>query len=152
MAKTIVLCGGLANSPYIKERVDKFCREKLEGKAKLIVPRETWSAIAQGAALRALKPRSTIDSRKCRRSYGVCTHRKFIEGQDPEVFAFHCPVTGKRLDGVMKWHIRKVRSSESCSMLLRGKLNLTCPDLDNGIGRDDGDTKEKLDRRVCCSQ
>ena len=75
----------------------------------MIVPEDPWSAIARGAALRGLKPRSTIDSRKCRRSYGVRAHRDFIEGQDLEEHAFHCPIYGKRHDGVMKWHVRKVR-------------------------------------------
>ncbi|KAK2758810.1 hypothetical protein FQN54_003502 [Arachnomyces sp. PD_36] len=107
LIQTIVLCGGLAKSPYIKTELEKFCLKTFKHQIEIFVPPQPWSAIARGAALRALKPRSTIDSRQCRRSYGVSTHRKFIEGVDREEDAFQCPVGGKRADGIMKWHIKK---------------------------------------------
>jgi hypothetical protein len=104
-----VLCGGLANSLYVQGELQSLCKDELDGEVKIVIPQDAWSAIARSAALRGLRPQSTIESRRCRRSYGVSTHRKFVEGQDPEEQAFNCPITGKRLDGVMKWHVKKVR-------------------------------------------
>lgn len=104
-SKTVILCGGLANSPYIVKKIRKFCETHMEG-VQVMMPDSPWSAISRGAALRVLQPR--VGFRKVRRSYGICVHKQFIEGEDSEQDAFECPILGKRADNHMHWHVKKV--------------------------------------------
>ncbi|KKZ64310.1 hypothetical protein EMCG_09694 [[Emmonsia] crescens] len=103
----IVLCGGMADSGYVQKRFDQFCAEDLKGEAETIVPRDSWSAIARGAVLHALKP-SMVESRKSRWSYGLGIHRAFDpECDSGEQHRFKCPARGPRVKGCIQWFIRR---------------------------------------------
>lgn len=100
----------MADSGYVQKRFDQFCAEDLKGEAETIVPRDSWSAIARGAVLHALKP-SVVESRKSRWSYGLGIHRAFDPERDSGEHRFKCPARGPRVKGCIQWFIRRVRIS-----------------------------------------
>ncbi|KAJ9263167.1 hypothetical protein DTO195F2_3145 [Paecilomyces variotii] len=102
--KTIILCGGLSESVYVFNEIRDACKTLVPG-AEVIKPENAWSAISQGAALKILQPR--VASRRNRRSYGICVHRKFIEGLHREQDAFEIQGIGKRVGKLMHWHAIK---------------------------------------------
>lgn len=89
--------------------MEEFKDAELELDARQIIPLSPWSAIARGAVTHGLNPKGTVESRKCRWSYGICVHQKFDPAVDGEDDAFECPVNGKRAFGHMKWHAKRVR-------------------------------------------
>lgn len=103
--KTIILCGGLSESVYVFKQIRDACKRQIPD-AEVIKPENAWSAISQGAALRILQPRVT--SRRNRRSYGICVHRKFVEGLHKEQDSFEIEGIGKRVGKLMHWHAIKV--------------------------------------------
>lgn len=87
-----------------------FCESN---KVRLITPEKPWSAIARGAVLYGLHPKSLVDCRKCRQSYGIRVHRMYDPEVDDDVDEndiLNCPVNGKRVRNCMKWHVKKVRT------------------------------------------
>ncbi|KAH8694162.1 hypothetical protein BGW36DRAFT_430185 [Talaromyces proteolyticus] len=103
---TIILCGGLAESKYIRFKIKAFCNEYLKT-AQVMIPESPWSAICVGATMSGLDPNKVIKSRRARRAYGTVVHRKFEEGLYEERDVFDCPKLGKRVGNVMHWHIKK---------------------------------------------
>ncbi|OJJ48585.1 hypothetical protein ASPZODRAFT_14713 [Penicilliopsis zonata CBS 506.65] len=103
----VILCGGLAQSSYVYNKINQFCKE-FSPAVEVIRPSNAWSAITRGSVLRILQPRVAL--RKNLRSYGIAMHRQFIEGEDSEEDAFYCPMGGKRARNVMFWHAKKNNS------------------------------------------
>ncbi|PGH23884.1 hypothetical protein AJ80_02133 [Polytolypa hystricis UAMH7299] len=108
----IVLCGGLAGSPCIRYRFNEFYRQGFSGQIETTVPRNAWSAVAEGAALHALREKSLIHSRMSRWSYGVQIHKKYDPERDSNAPIFQCPINGKRAGGFVKWHIKEQRRTK----------------------------------------
>ncbi|KAK2776029.1 hypothetical protein FQN53_002888 [Emmonsiellopsis sp. PD_33] len=103
---TIVLCGGMADSEYVYSRFEDFCKEDLKGEVDVIVPADSWPAIAKGAAMHGLLSKSMVQSRKCRWSYGISMHREFDADKDDEENSFECPINGKRAAEIY-WYIKE---------------------------------------------
>ncbi|OJD15097.1 hypothetical protein AJ78_04614 [Emergomyces pasteurianus Ep9510] len=114
----IILCGGMADSKYVQNRFDQFCKDELEGKSETIVPRDSWSAIARGAVLHALKP-SMVGSRKSRWSYGIEGHRAFDSNSDCIENRYDCPVMGPRGTGYIAWFIHRARNPRKQKLQLK---------------------------------
>lgn len=106
--KTIILCGGLGSSPYIKIKFDEFCEETFGGKTQVVKPVNTWSAICRGAASSGLEV-SPILSRRSRYHYGFVIHKAFENDVHDEEDAFDDQFYGKRAKNQMKWFVKKVR-------------------------------------------
>lgn len=106
--RTIILCGGLGSSPYIKMTFDKFCEEKFGAKIQVVRPVTPWSAVCKGAALRGLEV-SPILSRRARCHYGFKVHVRFEDEEHDEEDAFEDPIYGKRAKNQMLWVVKKVK-------------------------------------------
>ncbi|KAK2801368.1 hypothetical protein FQN50_007753 [Emmonsiellopsis sp. PD_5] len=104
--KTIVLCGGMADSEYVYSRFEDFCKEDLKGEVDVIVPTDSWPAIAKGAAMHGLLTKSMVQTRKCRWSYGICMHREFDPEKDIDENSLECPINGKRATEIY-WYIKE---------------------------------------------
>ena len=75
------------------------------------MPEAPWPAIAMGAVLYGMHPKSLVAARKCRQSYGMCVHRKYDPGTDVnEEDVMDCPIYGPRVKNCIAWHIKKVRT------------------------------------------
>ncbi|QVM13589.1 hypothetical protein D8B26_008197 [Coccidioides posadasii str. Silveira] len=85
----------------------KFCKSELGDEAVVIVPSQSWSAIARGAALSRMKRKAMVTNHVCRRSYGISQHRKFVPGEDDGLETFERPIYGKRTRGNLAWHIKR---------------------------------------------
>jgi hypothetical protein len=105
--QVVVLVGGLSSSPYIYKELAGYVDRFLVGRAKLIRPDRSWSAIATGAALASLGS-STITARKADRHIGICTHQRFDEALHKEADRFECPVGGSRARDQMVYILHKV--------------------------------------------
>ncbi|OAA45111.1 Hsp70 family protein [Beauveria brongniartii RCEF 3172] len=107
---TIVLVGGFASSPYLRESIQDWCDEN---EMRLTTPMSgAWSAVVCGAVLRGLEG-SIVREKKCRRHYGT----EFTHIYDPAkhgnydrskryvyTSAFdHC----KHLSGFINWQFSK---------------------------------------------
>ncbi|KAK2752421.1 hypothetical protein FQN55_007461 [Onygenales sp. PD_40] len=103
---TIVLCGGMADSAYVYSRFKDFCTRDLKGRVQVIVPTDSWPAIAKGAVLHGLVSKPTIQSRKSRWSFGISMHREFDPKKDNEENSFECPINGKRAPEIY-WYIKE---------------------------------------------
>ncbi len=106
--KTIVLCGGLGSSPYVKNKFDHFCEEHFGGRIQVVRPVQPWVAVCSGAALQGLEV-APILSRRSRYYYGFIVHKAFEEDEHDEEDAFEDQVYGKRARNQMKWCVKKVR-------------------------------------------
>jgi hypothetical protein len=118
--KTIILCGGLGNCPYIKIKFDEFCEKWFGDNIQVVKPVHSWSAICRGAAQSGLEV-STILSRRSRYHYGFITHKSFDDDEHDEEDAFEDPLYGKRAMNQMTWFVKKV----SATSLLGLKHKLT---------------------------
>lgn len=105
--KTLIICGGLGSSPYIKTKLDEFCEERFAGKMQVVRPVRGWSSICRGAALSGLEA-SPILSRRSRYHYGFVIHKTFDDDEHDEEDAFDDPVYGKRAKNQMRWFVKKV--------------------------------------------
>ena len=107
LLQVVVLCGGLSCSTYIHDQIQAFCQKN---EIELITPDTPWSAIAKGAVLYGMHPKSLVDARKCRQSYGMCVHRKHDGNNDvDEDDIIECPIYGTRIKNCIEWHIKKVQ-------------------------------------------
>ncbi|ERF72261.1 hypothetical protein EPUS_02148 [Endocarpon pusillum Z07020] len=104
--KTLIVCGGLGSSPYIKTKLDEFCEERFAGKMQVVRPVRAWASICRGAALSGLEA-SPILSRRSRYHYGFVIHKTFDDDEHDEEDAFDDPVYGKRAKNQMKWFVKK---------------------------------------------
>ena len=105
--KTIILCGGLGSSPYMKIKFDEFCEENFGGNIQVVKPVRPWSAVCRGAALQGLEV-SPILSRRSRYHYGFIIHKAFEDGEHDVEDAFEDTILGKRAKNQMKWFVKKV--------------------------------------------
>ncbi|OKL57977.1 hypothetical protein UA08_06780 [Talaromyces atroroseus] len=101
----IILCGGLAESEYIRAQLTEWC-EKNTPDAEVIVPDGPWSSICIGAAMSGVKSTSFIKSKKARRSYGTVTYVPFNPNEHDEDNAVTLPGLGKRMEK-MHWHVKR---------------------------------------------
>lgn len=77
--KILVIVGGFAGSRYLTDRIkERFGRIV----PQIIIPPNPGSAICQGAVALALNP-DTVDSRICKKTYGIHAMDSFQEGVDP---------------------------------------------------------------------
>ncbi|KEF59307.1 uncharacterized protein A1O9_04151 [Exophiala aquamarina CBS 119918] len=104
--RTIVLCGGLGSSSYMKKRLQNLIDCELKGKPELVVPPRPWSAIVRGAVIRGLE-KSPVTYRRCRHHIGVTVHEKFVEGVHCADDLFFCPKEGRRAKNKMLWHVKR---------------------------------------------
>lgn len=120
--KTIILCGGLGSSPYLKYKFDEFCEETFGGKIKVVRPMRPWSSVCRGAALRGLEG-CPIISRRSRQYIGFVVHVEFEDDEHDEKDAWEDPIDGeKRALNQMMWVVRKVRL-ERTSIVLTASAN-----------------------------
>ncbi|EEP82793.1 predicted protein [Uncinocarpus reesii 1704] len=73
----IILCGGLSDNAYVREQFQEFCKAHSEREeTQVLVPPNSWSAIATGAALSRIsqKPKISSHGEKVRQTY------KWLEG------------------------------------------------------------------------
>ena len=85
----ILLVGGFANSPIIKEEMKNLVGEKI----RLIVPENSELCVVKGAVMFAWK-RDIISLRKSRYTYGFSIDKKFIEGEHDESKGYRDDVNG----------------------------------------------------------
>lgn len=114
--KTIILCGGLGSSPYIKTTFGKFCENNFGGKIQVIRPVTPWSAVCKGAALRGLEV-SPILSRRSRCHYGFKVHVSFEDGEHDEEDAFDDQIYGKRAKNQMLWAVKQVKLNNPSALM-----------------------------------
>ncbi|EGC45690.1 conserved hypothetical protein [Histoplasma capsulatum var. duboisii H88] len=119
----IILCGGMAESPYVQTRFNEFCEQKLDNKVDVIVPQEAWPAIAKGAVIHALRP-PIVESRKSRWSYGIGVHRAFDPKRDNEKDQYNCPSRGQRTKGQVEWFIRRDESVKDKVKWIHGYITM----------------------------
>ncbi|CAG9945212.1 unnamed protein product [Clonostachys rosea f. rosea IK726] len=130
---TLVLVGGFGSSPYLKERLGAWCKEK---NIRLTTPISGgWSAIVCGAVVRGLEG-SIVREKKCRRHYGYSVgrpfdhwlHRRFNKSKR---YVFTDMVENKKfLTGFMKWKIKKgdtIQRSTEISSSMAVQCNETHP-------------------------
>jgi len=108
--ETVILIGGLGSSPYIREKIQKWCTEK---DIRLTTPwGGGWSAVVCGAVLRGLEG-SLVDKKSCRRYYGHSMCKKYNPLTDWNYnantrYRWNDPFTGEEmLTGYMFWEISK---------------------------------------------
>ncbi|KMU76572.1 hypothetical protein CISG_05715 [Coccidioides immitis RMSCC 3703] len=58
--QAVVLCGGLGGNVHVFKRIQQFCKSELGDEAVVIVPSQSWSAIARGAALSRMKRKAMV--------------------------------------------------------------------------------------------
>ncbi|EFJ52796.1 hypothetical protein VOLCADRAFT_120200 [Volvox carteri f. nagariensis] len=63
----MLLVGGLANSPYVQQRVRQLSQEQ---RVPLLMPRQPQALVASGAVLFGQYP-SLVTARRCRQTYGI---------------------------------------------------------------------------------
>ncbi|KAF7507831.1 hypothetical protein GJ744_009995 [Endocarpon pusillum] len=100
--QTIILLGGFGSSDYLWGTVRHWAQGK---DIQTIIPKNPWSAIARGAALRGLEG-SKVPVTKCRRHYGYTIDCKFDPAldRDSEDSTFEDEKTGlKMTKHCMEW-------------------------------------------------
>ncbi|KAK6329778.1 hypothetical protein TWF730_006077 [Orbilia blumenaviensis] len=100
----LFLVGGFGDSAYLQQRLASYLRPQ-----NIIVNfpgNKSWGAVAKGAVVRGLEM-ATIDTRRCRTSYGTEIIRPFREGIDQEEDSFIHPFLGKVASGYMQWCVLK---------------------------------------------
>lgn len=103
----IILVGGFGNSPYLNDRLQKWCQEH-HPDMKLSCPTQCQSAVARGAVIRGLEGLMP-SSRKARRHYGYEIGMPFRDAIDPYSKRYKDDWTGKNYCcGRMDWVVRKV--------------------------------------------
>ncbi|KAH8715147.1 Heat shock protein 12B [Beauveria bassiana] len=107
---TIVLVGGFASSPYLRESIQDWCDEN---EMRLTTPMSgAWSAIVCGAVLRGLEG-SIVREKKCRRHYGTELGQRYIPAQHENYdrskrrVYIHAFYNHEYLDGFLDWQISK---------------------------------------------
>lgn len=111
---TIVLVGGFASSPYLRDSVFEWCAKR---KINLTTPMSgAWSAVVRGAVLRGLEG-CIVRERKCRRHYGCTVSLPYI----PQLHGRYRTETRRvwrdpfkkadYLNGFMDWQISKASLS-----------------------------------------
>ena len=112
--KLIILAGGFADSLYLWDLLHKWCHE--DGREiELLAPREPWSAIVRGAALRGLEG-SFVRDKYCKRHYGIHISKPYDGSRDiPEEDIWENIFRGgeKFARGYMDWRIKKVKAGDS---------------------------------------
>jgi molecular chaperone DnaK (HSP70) len=91
----IVLVGGLAESPYMFDKIQTFA----EGHGlQAIRPPNAWSSIVRGAVVKGLEGggRAQIKNRKCRRHYGTACSYPFRPSKHQETDGYICSFTGTK--------------------------------------------------------
>lgn len=76
--QSLVLCGGLSNSPWITHRVKEFVRDELNGSMTVIIPENVTAAIARGAAIHA-RSQKIVMCRRSRDSLGIVGYKSYKE-------------------------------------------------------------------------
>jgi hypothetical protein len=107
--KLIILAGGFADSLYLWKVLHKWCHEGGRD-IELLAPREPWSAIVRGAALRGLEG-SFVRDKYCKRHYGIQISKPYDGSPDiPSEDIWENPFRGgeKFARGYMDWRIKKV--------------------------------------------
>ena len=105
--QTMVLCGGLGSSPYVEKRIKSYVEDEYDGKVEVIAPRKPWSAIARGAAIRALE-KDPVLFRKSRDNIGICVHEKWDEEKHDADDYWNSSLYGERARNQMRWHVMRV--------------------------------------------
>ncbi|KAJ3492701.1 hypothetical protein NLG97_g5203 [Lecanicillium saksenae] len=107
---TIVLVGGFASSPYLRESLQQWCDDS---DIRLATPiTGAWSAIVCGAVLRGLEG-SIVREKKCRRHYGIGISRRYDPVTYPNYDTTKRSVwfdpfqRQEQLTGFMNWAIEK---------------------------------------------
>ncbi|KAM0670580.1 hypothetical protein MY8738_000775 [Beauveria namnaoensis] len=107
---TIVLVGGFASSPYLRESIRGWCDEN---EMRLTTPMSgAWSAIVCGAVLRGLEG-SIVREKKCRRHYGSEFSHVYVPARHENYDrnkrrVYHRPFANRKyLTGFIGWQINK---------------------------------------------
>lgn len=94
----------------LKAFVDSF----LSGQAQLVRPKNSWAAIATGAALAGLD-KSPIVLRKAQRHVGILVHMEFDETKHDETDLVDCPLEGPRAKDQVEWVLERVSNTATKS-------------------------------------
>jgi hypothetical protein len=109
--KLIILAGGFADSLYLWKSLHKWCQE--DGREiELLAPRESWSVIVRGAALRGLEGSFVLD-KYCKRHYGILISKPYDGSRDipgEDIWENHFRGGEKYARGYVDWRIKKVMS------------------------------------------
>jgi hypothetical protein len=79
----------------------------MRGKVEVITPRKPWSAIARGAAIRALEKEPVL-YRRSRDHIGITVHEAWDETKHDEDDYWQSPIFGDRARNQMRWHVQRV--------------------------------------------
>lgn len=85
----IVLVGGFSNSLILVKKIKDLAERN---QLSVVVPEEAHLSVVRGAVMFGWKP-ETIQTRKCRRTYGFAIRRPFIEKVHPESKMIYCDGT-----------------------------------------------------------
>ena len=106
--KTLILCGGMANSEYVQGRFEKYVQKKFSGNVEVVVPAKCWPAIAIGACARGLDLETkSVLFRRSKHWIGICAHEKFDKEKHEAEDMFEHPTDGKRAQNQMLWHVKR---------------------------------------------
>ncbi|KAK6347334.1 hypothetical protein TWF696_007403 [Orbilia brochopaga] len=142
----LFLVGGFGDSAYLQQQLAAYLEPQ-----NIIVNIPTgrsWGAVAKGAVVRGLEM-ATIDTRRCRTSYGTKISRNFREGIDLEEWAWNDRFDGKQADGYMAWCVRKgaeITSETNISLPLLQTLYLSSETRIMRIGLEYCDDDEPPER------
>ncbi|KAF2001874.1 Hsp70 family protein [Amniculicola lignicola CBS 123094] len=134
--KSVFLVGGFAESPYLQRRLKAFCASHSLATVK---PPNAWSSIVRGSLLKALAlpvPNSTgistpiakptIQSRRCRRSYGTSCTFRFVEGKHRIVDRYYCGIEKEfRAKHQVNWLLYKDQVLDVTHGQAHAKLDFT---------------------------
>ena len=139
--KTVILCGGMANSAYVQRKIEEHLDKKFSGNVEVVVPAKCWPAIAIGACARGLDLETkSVLFRRSKHWIGVCAHEKYNRAVHEAEDFFEHPKYGVRARNQMRWHVKRVITPSKNSLNMLMTL----------IGRPDP-TKHGKEIRLSCS-
>jgi hypothetical protein len=106
--------------------MEAFAEGELKGKVEIITPRKPWSAIARGAAIRALEKEPVL-FRRARDNIGIVVHEEWNADKHEAKDYWRSPIFGERARNQMRWHVLRVSlhlcpwAFRSCSPRNRGR-------------------------------
>jgi hypothetical protein len=107
--QTVVLCGGLGTSPFMRQKVKDKVAILLAGYAQTVFPEKSWPAVSIGAAMAGIG-KSPILLRKSQCHIGIAVHEKVDKSKHNKTDISARYGLGRRAWNQMKYLLTRVHS------------------------------------------